>query len=274
MKRIKLFLLLIILSLTLSGCDWTDIFQKQPCTKEECLVYETDEITQLILDTSEQIRESNIHIKKTVYEKNALGGPRLYAASSAEGSGFVFYSDQDYYYALTNFHVVDIEISQTRLYSVEYEITVNYTSIKTNVSVVAQGDNIYDIAVLRFPKNDLQIPLMPLTPRLESQAILNEFILIVGNPGGQINVVSTSKVISVCRCLSGIPYNVLYFEYNMKSPGNSGGAVTDIHGNVLGMITWQNPENFKRKFAIPLAQIVAFLENNQVPYQINTENNT
>jgi len=264
MKILQKITVLLLFTFVLTGCEFTDIFKPQPCTPDECAIVETEEITNLINVTSEAIRLSNIHIKKTVYEKNALGGPKLYSASSAEGSGFVFKEDADYYYALTNFHVIDIEISPTRLYSVEYEVIINYVQIKAGVSVIAQGDANTDLAVIRFPKNSVTVPLMDLSERATTGAIANEFILIVGNPGGQINVVSTSKVILICQCLSGIDFNVIYFQFNMQSPGNSGGAVTDIHGNVLGIITWQNPDDFRRKFAIPLKVILDFLETNEI----------
>jgi len=271
MKRIIKTIVMILIVLSLSGCDFSDIFQKQPCTKEECGIYETEEVTNRILETSDSLRLSNIHIKKIVYEKNALGGPRLYASRSAEGSGFVFYDDGTHYYALTNFHVIDTEISPTRLYSVEYEITLNYVKIKTGVTVLVSGDDILDLAVIRFPKSDIVAPLVDLTQRSSTGALPGEFLLVAGNPGGTINVISSSKVISICNCLNGIDYNVIYFELNMQSPGNSGGAVTDIDGNLLGIITWQNPEDFKRKFAIPLSKILEFLDENDISFSTTTE---
>lgn len=210
-----------------------------------------DTVFDQIIATSETARESNIYIKTTLTYTKYFGNWER--QKGGQGSGFIFNKDDMYYYALTNFHVV----SQQDADEVDYLVRFS-SGNEVEGTLIAKGDEVIDLAVIRFPISNEDVPLTSIDPTLKID--LNDFILVVGNPSGLQNVVSTTQIKGIGQYLKGINYEVLHYNFSMETSGNSGGAVVDLEGRLVGIHTWGSAEDINKMFAIPLPTIYEFLD--------------
>jgi len=225
----------------------TSLLESNELLKNELLISEEsyDTILENINRVSETARESNIYILKTLTSKNGQ-------STSGVGSGVVFKEDSNYYYALTNFHVID----KADYPIANYTITFN-SGQEVIAEVIAQGDLSTDLAVIRFPISGEIVPITTLD--FSNTVDIEEFIIVIGNPNGLQNVVSTTHIVGINNYLQDVTFPVLSYRFSMNTAGNSGGAVIDIDGKLLGIHTWSSLENGDDKFAIPLSEIEKFL---------------
>ena len=210
---------------------------------------ETDAYS-LLMSAREKIRKSNIYIEVELYRKG-VNGPVL-SRSRSLGSGVVFRQDDGYYYALTNYHVIEYE----EYYSAKYYITpLNGKEIE---GTVVLQDKTLDLAVVKFSSPPGTIALMDINARDGKELVQNEFLLAVGNPSGVKNNVTYGQYLGLAR-ITPVSYNVLHHNV-LINPGNSGGALCDINGNLVGLNTWGSEGADDNNFAIPLNIIKDFLE--------------
>lgn len=136
------------------------------------------------------------------------------------GSGIVWRADG---IILTNHHVV----------ADHGHVTVVLTdNRKLRASVVA-SDPALDLAVLKVEAKDL-----PAATIGESRSLrVGQMVLAVGNPWGQRGVVTMGIISGVGEVR--VPWLRRAAEYIRSdvqlAPGNSGGALLDIHGRVIGV---------------------------------------
>lgn len=223
-----------------------------PLLENQCAQL-TDRHSEHILDelveTVETARKSNIYIETTLtYRKWGI----FKRITGGLGSGFVFKQDDNYYYALTNKHVIDKKDADEAEYTVRL-----YSGQEVNGSVVAESDT-FDLAVMRFPLSGENLPLTTIPN--EKDIPIDLFVLVIGNPSGLQNVVTPAKIIGYGPYLKGIDYSVFVLDYRMDAQGNSGGAVIDRTGELVGILTWQAMDS-DQKFVIPLPLITSFLQS-------------
>lgn len=143
------------------------------------------------------------------------------------GSGVILSSDG---YIVTNNHVID---GAERL-----EVTLNDNS--TYNAVVVGTDPATDVALLKIEAKDL-----PVIPVGNSDALrVGEWVLAVGNPFGFTSTVTTGIVSAKARSVAagmnagrrmGIES---YIQTDAAvNPGNSGGALVNINGELVGINT-------------------------------------
>ena len=142
------------------------------------------------------------------------------------GSGVILSSDG---YIVTNNHVID---GAERL-----EVTLNDNSIY-NAKVVGT-DPSTDVALLKIEAENL-----PVIPVGDSDALkVGEWVLAVGNPFGFTSTVTTgivsAKARSVGSAAAGRPMGIeSYIQTDAAvNPGNSGGALVNINGELVGINT-------------------------------------
>jgi len=245
-KSLVLFMFLSLI--TLSGCTVFP-FDFASTTTTSNWSQERQALLRSINALSEEARHSNIYIKTTLVQ--SMFGGVFERTSGGQGSGFVFKHEDGAYYALTNFHVIDKK-NATR---VEYEITLHDGTVIDNGEVIASGNARLDLAIIRF-ETDAELPLTKIDPDVTIN--IGDFILVIGNPGGLQNVVTTSEITNFAR-IRNIDYDVFMFKYTMDASGNSGGAIINLDGDLIGIITWQSRIDDDHKFGIPIEQIHAFL---------------
>ena len=142
------------------------------------------------------------------------------ASASASGSGFILTSDG---YVVTNNHVVEGATSVTvKLYNGdEYDAEIIGT------------DEMNDVALLKIDATGLQAVTIGDSDQLE----VGEEVIAIGNPLGELTFTMTAGYISALDReinTDGKPINMLQTDVAINS-GNSGGALFDMNGNVIGI---------------------------------------
>ena len=236
----------------LSGCTFIeDIIESQNTIEtSESKVLTASELQAQMMDTRTLIRAANVGVSVDQYRVVAGRFERM--AGTNRGSAVVFHEDEEHYYALTNFHVID----PRDFNRVDVTVVPTYVDV-TVLATVLETDEALDLAILRFPKGDLDLPLIPLTEREFQPPISGEMVFAVGNPSAVSSTVSFGEYIRMSR-IDEVDFAVLLHSA-LIFPGNSGGALTDIHGNLLGINTWASATTNERNLAIPLREVLRFL---------------
>ncbi len=134
------------------------------------------------------------------------------------GSGFIISSDG---YVVTNAHVIENARS----------IHVNLEDGRAFETKLVGSDSYADIAVLKIDSKDL--PFVELGD--SSQLLIGELAIAIGNPTGRLSGTVTSGIISALdRELSQTPIALIQTDAALN-PGNSGGALLNTYGEVIGI---------------------------------------
>lgn len=150
-------------------------------------------------------------------------------ASAASGSGFVYKKDSEYGYILTNYHVIEGG----------NKYTVTFTDGTEVEATLLGGDEYYDIAVLRVPKDNIKkVATLGDSSYLE----IGDTVFTVGSPLGKEYVGSITKGI-ISGVNRKIPVKLTKGTYIMEvvqtdasmNNGNSGGSLCNIKGEVIGI---------------------------------------
>ena len=150
-----------------------------------------------------------------------------YAVVSGAGSGVVLYVDEErgFTYVITNHHVV--EGSST--------ITVYpYNSQSGYEAELCGTDWLTDIAVVRIATTSL-------TPAMvgnSQELVLGQEVAAIGNPLGLLGGTVTNGIIScLARTIEieGISMTLIQHSAGV-SPGNSGGALFNLYGQLIGIV--------------------------------------
>lgn len=158
------------------------------------------------------------------------------------GSGVII-SDKGY--VLTNLHVVN----GGRYYGLllEEETDVFYT----NELIKYHQD--YDLAVLRMEKRRKPIPIAGRDARL----VRGQKVVAIGSPLGLFNSVSDG-IISGFRRMEKV--SMIQFTAPV-SHGSSGGALLDLYGNLIGIITAGFDDGQNLNLAVDYQTIYQFVRN-------------
>ena len=206
------------------------------------------------------MKNANNSVKSVVTVQNNVSNnttiPKSKSGSDNEiGSGVVYKKVGDSIYILTNAHVVGDKDKQK----------VTYNNNKSVEGKVIGKDKWSDIAVVKAKLTDDS--MKPITLGDSNNLVLGQSILVVGNPLGVDFKGSVSKGI-----ISGLErhvpvdivkddsYDVLMKAFQIDAPvnpGNSGGAVIDKDGRLIGIVSLKiDMENVEgMAFAIPINDI-------------------
>lgn len=174
--------------------------------------------------------------------------------SAASGSGFIISEDG---YILTNFHVIEDSDA----------ITVSFYD-DTNASAQLIGyDESNDIAVLKVDKTDLTPVVFGNSENLN----VGDTVVAIGNPLGELTFSLTAGAVSALEreitTSTGITMNLMQTDCAINS-GNSGGALFNLYGEVIGITNakYSSSSNSEASidnigFAIPVNRIRAIVES-------------
>ena len=166
---------------------------------------------------------------------------------SSLGSGVVVRQDG---YILTNAHVV----------SAGAEIVVAFNDGRQARAQVVGMDAITDLAVVKVDGADF-----PIIERASSEAAeVGDVVLAIGNPFGIGQAVSLGIVSAKGHYGIGAPYDDLIQTDAAVNPGNSGGALVDREGRLLGINTLiysRSGGSDGVGFAIPVDRAVRILND-------------
>lgn len=250
MKKIKVLVFTLVAAICTAGfCGCSLLNKIAPVSDYKS---ETAINADNLMAVREKIRAFNISID-TMYYQNF--GWMSRTAGTGLGSGVVFEEDDDYYYALTNYHVITNVVDGVT-YRVSYTVTDIMGTEYTNAQVVAADNDDNDLAIIRFAKKanaTYTLSKADYTARKDTNVAPDEFVFAVGNPSGVNNIVTYGTVIGWAR-IGNVSYNVIHHNA-LINPGNSGGALCDIDGNLLGLNTWGNEDADDDNYSISLTQI-------------------
>lgn len=163
------------------------------------------------------------------------------------GSGVIFGVKENYTYIVTNNHVVEgAESVRVRTVDgVEYQ------------AVLMGTDWISDIAVLQIEAKGLK----PATLAKSAGLVKGQEVVVIGNPLGSLGGSVTDGVLSGLERtikIEGVPMTLLQVSAAVN-PGNSGGGLFDMNGNLIGVV---NAKSYGEQvdnigFAIPIDEAYA-----------------
>jgi serine protease Do len=218
---------------------------------------DVDDYNAVLMNTKSHIIKGTIAIRTIISSG--------FSEDLITGSGFIFKEDENYYYAITNHHVIDTE-SNTTYANVDYEIKAYGDDGYHEASVIISNEDI-DLAVIRFDKDHREnIELINITQRLGYRLKPHELVFAVGNPLRYYNNVSIGLYDSI-TLIENVDYIVIQHNAEIDE-GSSGGALTDVDGNLLGVNTW-GLDTGEISFAIPSFVVYNFLVSNDIIEPLN-----
>lgn len=172
---------------------------------------------------------------------NVSQGVVKIATSTGSGSGFYL---KEYNVIVTNHHVV----SGHRVVSIEM-----HNEKKCTAKVIMINPNL-DIAFLA-PSQNIELPEISIKP---SEEIKNmDTVSVLGYPYGMPFTITEGIVSSVKQLLG----NQTYIQTDAAvNPGNSGGPLVNVKGEVIGITTCKFTQADNMGFALPIHHLPAELE--------------
>jgi S1-C subfamily serine protease len=172
----------------------------------------------------------NVKVTGTATVDNGFGFGQQQQQYSAEGSGVIYRSDG---MIITNNHVVTDEYSGNPVSTIKVTLA---TGEQLDATIVG-NDPLTDIAVIKV-KTDKQLPVAQFVGELPA---VGEYAVAIGSPLGYENSVTLGIVSGLSRQIEGITgaaaaaYTNLIQTDAPISPGNSGGALANASGQVIGI---------------------------------------
>ncbi len=182
------------------------------------------------------------------------------SSNKISGSGVIFDSDDNYYYILTNNHVVE-EISgfSSREYSVidcygnKHEATLLATKPSADLAIMSIAKTTHELFVIDFA---------------EQNAEIGEIVIAVGSPGGIDNNVTFGKVTHFEKIASDavgyLDFDVIWHDAPVDH-GSSGGVLLNASFEIVGINyavgTTAGGSTFVCGLAVPLSEVLTFVNS-------------
>lgn len=171
----------------------------------------------------------NVYTKKTVQRRasiqemmfgNRFGGPRT---QSSLGSGVIMGDDG---IIVTNNHVIDGAD----------EIVIVLADRREYPAELILADERTDLAVLRADVEGAELPILEYADTRDVE--VGDLVLAVGNPFGVGQTVTTGIISATARTDVGVSDYAFFLQTDAAvNPGNSGGALVNTRGELVGINT-------------------------------------
>jgi Do/DeqQ family serine protease len=190
------------------------------------------------VEASKKSVNAVVHVKTIIQSEpvynpwsQVFGGEKYYTpkAQHGSGSGVIISGDG---YIVTNNHVIDN--------ASEIEVTMNNN--RTYSAQLIGKDPATDIALLKIDDNELPAITLGDSDHLQ----IGEWVLAVGNPFNLTSTVTAGIVSAKARNINILDYNPSQEVFPLESfiqtdaavnPGNSGGALVNGRGELVGINT-------------------------------------
>ena len=189
---------------------------------------ETKTINIAKIDTSKEMTPSEVYatnVNSTVGITTSITSTNFWGyqtTAAASGSGFIISEDG---YILTNFHVIEDANS----------VTVTMFDNTTYEAELVGYDESNDIAVLKAKDAS---GLTPVVMGDSDQLMVGESVLAIGNPLGELTFSLTAGAVSALdrkvTMSNGLSMELIQTDCAINS-GNSGGALFNLYGEVIGI---------------------------------------
>ena len=205
-----------------------------------------------VLDTN-RLYSMQSPARITTGEATTLYAPSVVLVKTASGLGSGFFINKKGY-LITNFHVIagEKKISVTQFLQ---EGKVLRRIVHKEVEIVATAP-FHDLVVLQIKAFDTEI--VPVIFEPEEQLSTGETVFAIGNPLGLERTVTEGVLSQTHRNFGGI----LYLQVDAPvNPGNSGGPLFNMRGQVIGVINMGVPTMEGLNFAIPARHVKYILDH-------------
>lgn len=269
MKKLYLILILILNILILQGCKSNYDFNFQVPSLDEYLINDISfkpYVTSIIedfesIDEDELLKskQGNILINNISFDNEWLfSNINIYS-----GSGVIFHETEDYYYAITNYHVVDKHID----YKHQIIEVMDYFDNKYN-AFIYEGSMNYelDLAIVVFGKSETVLTVLEI---VDGEIEVGKKIISIGNPLGERNIVSTGSVIRYNKTKTIDRYGktktnefLSVIHSAETNSGSSGGMLLNFDLNVVGInYAGTHDENNPEGFSVPSKLVIDYMES-------------
>lgn len=179
---------------------------------------------------------------------------RIQATGIGGGSGFLIDTDV----IMTNRHVVDCMLVDE--IEVSFPNNPSISNSKLSAKIIYEAPKL-DVAILRVPS--VSAPSLAIGDYVAGRVRRGLDVVAIGNPGVQIvtgqtieNAVSRG-LLSSETTIDGIKYYQASIAVN---PGNSGGPILNLSGDVVGMVTLKDTSVEGMAFAVPCYSLREIVE--------------
>jgi S1-C subfamily serine protease len=194
------------------------------------------EIKRLVDELASEVERYFNQTPANIYEA-AYRSVVVITTPTRQGSGFLYNTSN---MILTNWHVVEGETD------IEVQF---YDGTRINASLVGL-DAYSDVAVLRVASSPSEA--RPLQLGNSSSLYIGQQVIAIGNPLGLTGSLSSGYVSQVNKIidLAEVPIVIPVIQIDLTlAPGNSGGPLLDMEGNVVGITNAGT--NYQFNFAVP-----------------------
>ncbi len=275
MKKLIL-ILMISLSVLLVGCIPQEE-TAEPLTEEEILALIEDLLPEASVDTTYDLTSFQTAVTDMlrVARFGVIGVMNNTNEGAATGSAVIYKQEGTTYYAVTNHHVIADSISM----SIVYEKYGVLFEIGNEDITILGSDPTTDLAVFTF-ESDEHFEVIPIGDSYDVE--VGQFVFALGNPLGfdYYGTVTMGVISGLTRYVTDSTFNATLLQHDADiSPGNSGGALLNINGELIGINNMKLVDEYVTGigFAIPsntVRRITADLEDDGIitrPYLgINT----
>ena len=252
MKKYLGYIVTVLVSIVIGVCTTVLVLRPQlNSTKKEIETIEKT-VQQVNITESDSLEMAIEKVYDAVVVIEGYSRGRL----ASSGSGFVYKTDDNYGYILTNNHVVE-DCTSVKI--------VNTEGMEIDATVL--GTDVYlDIAVLRVSKESV---LAVSTLGNSADVAIGDTVFTVGAPSGREYMGTVTKGIisglnrEVTVSLSNGYYIMSVLQTDAAiNPGNSGGPLVNINGEVIGINSLKLVEDEIEGmgFAIPIEEAQIYLE--------------
>ncbi|MBQ6839272.1 MAG: trypsin-like peptidase domain-containing protein [Oscillospiraceae bacterium] len=217
-------------------------------------VIETVELPTDTLMTPAQVYAANVNSTVGITTSITTNFWGYQTTSAASGSGFILSSDG---YILTNFHVIEDSSA----------ITVTcYDGTSYDAELIGYDES-NDIAVLKVDAQDLAPVILGSSDNMN----VGDSVIAIGNPLGELTFSLTAGTVSALdrqiTMSNGATMNLIQTDCAINS-GNSGGALFNLYGEVVGITNAKYSSSSASEasidnigFAIPINSVRSIVES-------------
>jgi S1-C subfamily serine protease len=266
-KNVKIILLFLISTFSLTGCKETYNYEFTPPDISEYILsdvffddYVSSQLTDFH-DLNEQaltgVSFGNVLIKNISYSDNGIFAKK----DRYSGSGVIFSETENYYYALTNYHVVE----KHRDFDFQLFEVWDYFNNRYDGFIYEGGmDYDLDLAIVVFQKSEQSLSVIEI---LDGQIEVEKAVVAIGNPLGEVNVITSGHILRYGKTRTTNRYDetktnefLSIIHSAQIQSGSSGGMLLNLDLKIIGInyASTHHPDN-PESFAIPSHLIVAFI---------------
>jgi len=246
LKKLLLLVVVALSALTLSACN----------VLEQLIPQDTVDLQETMMSTRNFLVTTNVGLYVEDERQGLLPG----RSDSRLGSGVVFHEDDEYYYVLSSYHVIEPTHSGESTYEVKPYGEDPENTIPSELIFYCEAS---DLALLRFDSTSADMNVIDIHTRYGESLRRGELIFAVGNPSGIDSVVTFGEYIRRVT-IDRVEFPVIAHNAQIY-PGNSGGLLADLHGNLIGINNWSS-QSLDQNYAVGLDEIHEFLEASEHPF--------